>query len=62
LDQPLFLLLFLCPETYSLRDPVKLSGTALIAADSLVLMRSILPKYLGYSEPMKNWDDSTLPL
>jgi hypothetical protein len=39
---------------YSLSAPVKLSGTTLIAADSLVMMHSIFPKYLGYSEPMKN--------
>jgi hypothetical protein len=49
-------------KTYSWSAPVKFSDTALIAAASLPRMHSILPKYLGYSEPMKNWADSILPV
>jgi hypothetical protein len=60
-SQPFFFCFFYLAN-YSLSAPVKLSGTTLIAADSLLMMHSILPKYLGYSEPMKNWDDRTLPL
>jgi hypothetical protein len=47
---------------YSVSAPVKFSESTLMAAPSLFMMHSTLPKNLGNSAPMKNCEDNTRPL
>jgi hypothetical protein len=44
---------------YSVSAPVKFSESTLMAAPSLFMMHSTLPKNLGNSAPMKNCEDNT---